>query len=135
MYTPATITLDGTAAFAHDGWQPVLEDTMGELGIRLVLNRIGPAAAETAADGWDGDRLRAFRRGEAIASVWLTAWDSDGDAAEFADRVQQAFPVALVERRDRRVLVLNLGDAPALDGTRLATDVWRRSRIDESDPR
>lgn len=133
---PATVTLDGTAAFARDGWRPVLEDTMGELGVWLVLNRMGPTAAESAANGWDGDRLRAFRRGEAIASIWLTAWDSDGDAAEFAALVQPAFPAARVERRDHSVLVLNISDAPAIDATRLAADVWRRSRIaGESDPR
>lgn len=133
--TPATVALGGTAAFARDGWKPVLEDTMGELGIRLVLDRMGPPAAESAADGWDGDRLRAFRRGDAIATVWLTAWDEDGDAAEFAALVQQAFPAAHVERRERRVLVLNLSEAPALDAARLAAEVWRRSRVDESDPR
>jgi hypothetical protein len=55
-----------------------------------------PAAASSAAAGWDGDRYYYFEndksRGRLL--VWKTVWDSADDASEFA----VAYRVALRSR-------------------------------------
>jgi hypothetical protein len=76
-------------------WPPELagaellhEDTIGELAISAVLLELGSSRprAETAATGWDGDRLRHYRtaEGEEVL-VWRTIWDRAADAQQFAD--------------------------------------------------
>jgi hypothetical protein len=58
-----------------------------------------------------------------MAIVWMTAWDTPIEAAEFADAMPSTLPEAHIERRDDRVLVL-LG---APDPETLATRVWART--------
>src|SRR5262249_13140620 len=70
--------------------------------------------------GWGGDRLAAFARGRDLVIVWLTAWDSEADAVEFADAFRVIEPSALLQRRGARVLVV-LGPAPPA----LPARVWR----------
>src|SRR5207253_5765870 len=43
-----------------------------------------------AAHGWDGDRYRVVEAGEGTGLVWVTAWDTATDAAQFVDAVGQA---------------------------------------------
>jgi hypothetical protein len=62
------------------------QNTLGELGIWVLLQDLGAAEVSAAAsDGWDGDRYLVARCGGELAFVWWTAWDSEPDAAEFAD--------------------------------------------------
>lgn len=68
------------------GWSVPLEDTFGEFQMRAWLTESGvPAAtAEAAAAGWGGDRLAVLEGpGGAWGVVMQTAWDTDGDAADF----------------------------------------------------
>ena len=81
---PTTINL-GSGSFVH-------EETMGEFGTRLFVyqhSRSQPDAVG-AAHGWDGDRYRVVEAGEGTGLVWVTAWDSATDAAQFVDAVGQA---------------------------------------------
>ena len=114
----------------RNGFTLVLADTLGELGVRTLASRYLPAqdAARVAA-GWGGDRLAAFARGQETVIVWLTAWDTEADAMEFADALRVIQPDASVERRGTRVLVL-LGPTPP----GLAATVWRRSLVDGAAP-
>lgn len=58
--------------------------TLGELSIRVVLERCTPAATN-AAEGWGGDRYTiASGPDGSVALLWSTVWDSEKDAAEFA---------------------------------------------------
>ncbi len=104
---PTPVAIGGTTELARRGYAPVLGDTLGELVVRILLERSLPRAraAEVAA-GWDGDRLVAFERGTVSLVAWMTAWDTPGDAAEFADAIRMAAPGARVERRGARVLIL-----------------------------
>jgi hypothetical protein len=123
---PVTIEIGGTESLTTDGWTRTFEDTLGELDIRALAGRFLPAERATiVADGWGGDRLCAFERGGALVLVWMTAWDSPGDAAEFADAMGTIAPGARVEHREDRVLVLV--DAPAAE--RLAARVWARTTL------
>jgi hypothetical protein len=78
---------------ALKGQKAVHEDTIGEMQIRLWLSIVGGAKnASDAAAGWAGDRLVAYERpGEpGYALVWLTQWDTEADAAEFAKAAEPA---------------------------------------------
>src|SRR5438309_868216 len=116
---PITVTLGGTDGLEASGFTRILEDTIGELGIRVLATRALPAErAVLVAAGWGGDRLRALQRGADLVLVWMTAWDSPADAGEFADALPGLVADARVERRGERGLVL-LGP-PGLDRAALA---------------
>src|SRR5207247_2307086 len=104
---PIVVTLGGTDRLEARGFRRILEDTIGELGIRVLATRALPAerAARIAA-GWGGDRLRALQRGDDLVLVWMTAWDSPADAGEFADALPGLVADARVERREERGLLL-----------------------------
>jgi hypothetical protein len=62
-------------------WKEVGRNVMGELQISVMLGRSGPKAAA----GWDGDRYAVFEGPEKkLAIVWLSTWDSEDEAREFA---------------------------------------------------
>jgi len=108
------------------GWTRVGTDQVGELGLRLVLEETLPKdEAARAAEGWDGDRLVAWRRGAAgpVAVVWASVWDSAADAAEAeaALRRTSAPPVA-IERRDATIAGV-WGDR-SVDAARLIGAAW-----------
>jgi len=126
---PVAFGLGGTEALEAAGWTRILEDTLGEFEVRVLSARALPAErAARVADGWGGDRLRALAQGDALVLVWMTAWDTSADAAEFAEALPAAVSDARVERRDDRVLVLL---PPAGEGTvdaeALAARVWSRT--------
>lgn len=114
--TPTHVALAGLAAlFASAHYEPVQEDTLGELETGVYLAQgTREDRARDAAEGWGGDRLYAFRGKEPVTSVvWLTSWDSahDADEAEHAARrIHDALPSntkaqALVERRGLSILI------------------------------
>ena len=120
---PRAIRLGGTEPLEAAGWVPTLEDTLGELQLRVLARHALPAErAASVADGWAGDRLRAFGRGDALLLVWMTAWDSPDEAREFAAAMPSIAAAARVERREDRVLVLTSSENLDLDA--LAARVW-----------
>ena len=80
----------GIATKLGAGWSEVAQDTLGELLIRIWTQIGGQSTLEarTAAEGWGGDRLALYRgpNGATIV-VLVSAWDSIGDAQEFAGSV------------------------------------------------
>ncbi len=132
---PVAITLAGTDELEADGWTRVVEDTLGELGVRVVAERALPEAdAVRVADGWDGDRLRALRRGGELLLVWMTAWDSVEDAGEFVAALPALFPGARITHRDQRALVvLGPGRASTVDLALLEARLWKRTRTTPAD--
>jgi hypothetical protein len=81
------VWLKATPLSAFKGKKPVHEDTVGELQIKLWLQYVGGAKnAGDAAAGWGGDRLLAYDNGDGpYTVVWLTQWDTEADATEFAN--------------------------------------------------
>jgi hypothetical protein len=124
---PVPIRLGGTRGLERAGFTPVLEDTLGELQLRVLAERtLPPASAATLAAGWGGDRLRALARGDDLVVVWLTAWDTTGDADEFAAAAPGVLADdAWVERRDDTVLVVL--PAPGVDPAAVGAAVWTGS--------
>jgi len=109
----------------------VLEDTIGELGIRILVGgELSPATAVRVADGWGGDRLRAFTKGDALVLVWMTAWDRAEDATDFAGAMPVVRPDARIDQRDDRVLVLLGPESPASPMlAALASRVWQHTQV------
>ncbi|KPL09378.1 hypothetical protein AMJ85_06740 [candidate division BRC1 bacterium SM23_51] len=90
---PTDIALD---ALTTDGLIPSenrYNNVAGEFGIRSLLGEGLPVReAETAAAGWDGDRLVSGGQLDgAYAIAWLSVWDSPRDAREFADALARFF--------------------------------------------
>ncbi|WP_276298901.1 hypothetical protein [Halorussus lipolyticus] len=63
-------------------------DTVGELVVRhsLRMNNLSFARAAKVADGWAGDRMYYYAAAGAKgpATHWLTKWESEAEAREFA---------------------------------------------------
>lgn len=80
----------------------VYSDTLGELGVRVFLQRaVGDYKAERAAAGWGGDSARLLRAqgvakdvaGEQVTAeyvTWVTTWDEVSDAQDFVEQANQA---------------------------------------------
>jgi len=122
---PIGIALRGTEEIEAAGWHRILEDTLGELTLRVLVRRaLTQDRAVAVADGWGGDRLRALARGDDLLLVWMTAWDAPADATEFFEAIPDVVPGARVERRGEQVLVL-VGPPDVLAG--LSARVWART--------
>jgi len=82
------------AELGGGGWRAAFRDTLGELGVRVFLERVvGEHRAARAAAGWSGDRVALYRdasAGEAGSDrelvIWLTTWDDVTDADDFAEQ-------------------------------------------------
>jgi len=77
------------------GREILLQNTLGELGVRIVLeSHLGKDWPRAAAVGWDGDRILLLSNGDADPILaWLTTWDSKRDAREFADAAKRVLAV------------------------------------------
>ena len=66
-----------------------MELSFGELDARLLLQgELAVTAAEAAAAGWDGGRLRTFQRGDRTALALRTVWDSTAEATQFCNAMR-----------------------------------------------
>jgi hypothetical protein len=64
--------------------KPVLEQTVGEYLVRLLLSTAhSKADAAQLASGWQGDLLSAFQEGDSLATAWISSWKTDKQAHEF----------------------------------------------------
>lgn len=105
---PEPIELPTVAAFETTGYSIVDEDTLGELDLSVFLAR--GTARDThpaAAEGWTGDRVRLYRRGDTAAIVWLVRFRDAREATEAEAELRRiAAPNERFHRRDRALLVL-----------------------------
>ena len=123
---PVAIALGGTETLA--GWTPVVQDTFGELFVRVIAERTLPRErAAAVAAGWGGDRLRALARGDELVLVWMTTWDTPADADEWSGALPELLPSAYVARRDLHVVAVIA--PPAVDGPATAAAVMDRTRF------
>lgn len=78
-----SVSLDGLDSIEAAGYQRVREDTLGELEVAIYLGRgTARGLAPEAGEGWAGDRVRVYRRGESVAAVWALRFDTEADALE-----------------------------------------------------
>jgi hypothetical protein len=92
-----------TFAALGSGFRAVLDDVVGEQGLRLMLEEwTGADPAERGAAGWGGDRYVVARRDDAgaraVAVGWHVVMDTDADAAELAEVFAHRFGQKCRER-------------------------------------
>jgi hypothetical protein len=81
---PQAVTVPDLSGRLGGGWRSGTELSFGELDARLLLQgELAVTAAEAAAAGWDGGRLRTFQRGDHTALALRTVWDSTAEATQF----------------------------------------------------
>jgi hypothetical protein len=81
---PQRVTVPDLRGRLGGGWRPGVELSFGELDARLLLqSELAVTAAQAAAAGWDGGRVRTFQRGDKTALVLRSVWDSTTEAAQF----------------------------------------------------
>ncbi len=89
---PIPITVPDLAARLGPDWRELEENTQGELDWQILVEQYvdAPTGAEAAA-GWGGDRFRLLRRDADGALIFAgrTAWDTDTDARQFFQAMQQ----------------------------------------------
>ena len=76
------MTIDLGTLKPGEGWKEVGRNVLGEMQMAIMLRKHGGKAA---AAGWDGDRYAVFEGPKnKLGLVWLSTWDSEDDAREFA---------------------------------------------------
>jgi hypothetical protein len=118
------------------GWHKADEDTLGELGLRIILeNAWGEKSSDVDLAGkWAGDRIAMLRRDKAACVIWLIAFRDPDSAARFVklyrktlDRVNGRRVAHRIEAKADAVLVV-IG-APAVLFKTLGPAVWKASVI------
>ena len=117
-----------------DDWELLDSNVIGELQWRIIFSEFGMSdrAAELAA-GWDGDRFGVFERDGELLLLLYTTWDTEADAAEFAQAyiglLDAKYPdqdeLTMVELRDQDVLIVEGGES---DDARALLRALSRSR-------
>ena len=121
---PRNVVLPDLASSLGEGWTLSGDGDLGELALATLTGAppvdVENAAAvdpsswtNEAASGWDGDRWQHYGNGERRVTLFASLWDSDADAAQFAEAVQREGRTVRVSG-DVVVLVAgNAGDAAA----------------------
>lgn len=66
-------------------WKEVHQNTLGMLGMQILLLAFGGEHAAARAEGWDGDRYVLWQAGDRDVVGWVTVWDEEGQAEDFAE--------------------------------------------------
>lgn len=114
---PTRIDIRDLSSLFPPDWKEIENNVLGELMVQVLFKRLlSEAEAKEVAAGWDGDRFVAFRRGNEVAFVWASAWDSPEDAEEFFQgyrrMLSKKYPEPpssgpyYIERREAQVLVV-----------------------------
>jgi hypothetical protein len=86
---PQAVDVPDLSGRLGPGWRSGIELSFGESDARLLLQgELAHTAAEAAAAGWDGGRLRTFQRGGSTALALRTVWDSTAEAGQFCDAMR-----------------------------------------------
>jgi len=132
------VKLAGYEKALHD-WKKVDEDTMGELMLKIMLERTmgeGTPYVE-AARKWAGDRLVALQKGKMLTVLWMIAFRDAGAAENFdqryagiLDKVLPGMTARKLAQRGPAVFVM-IGDG-AIRNHEYVDEVWKDSRIDNA---
>jgi hypothetical protein len=137
---PDTVTVAGYQSHMT-GWHRSDEDTLGELGLRIILeNTRGTSSPDVAlAARWAGDRIVMLRKGETVSVIWLLAFREAESAARFAALYRKVLdhmhgrPVAHRVELKGNALLVAIGEAAARFDA-LGPAVWKASAITAPPP-
>jgi hypothetical protein len=117
---PTPVAVAAMPASAGD-WRDLDVMDVGEEWVKEMLKlRLSSTQAGGAAAGWDGGEYRAWSRGDEVAVVLQTAWDTRDDAVEAAAAMQSWVEAGTDHAKvflatGNQVVVAFGSDAPALD--------------------
>ena len=116
MVAPMRIELPATPQMDAAGFHALDDETLGELELSVFFARGTNADRnESAAAGWNGDRIRVYERhvegGTETAFLWHLDWDTEADAIE-AEQAATRIGGMTVHREGAH-LVLERGLVPA----------------------
>jgi len=82
---PTRVVVPDVRAVLDEGWDVLVEDTLGEFTVGLYLDTELPSEhAWQAAAGWDGDTFVVWEHEDGRRLlVWRTIWDGNAEAVEF----------------------------------------------------
>lgn len=120
--TPARFEWPALASHElFEGFQVLEENVLGEVQWRIVFAEHGfRDEAESAAAGWDGDRWAVLKdqdSGELLLLI-RTAWDTEGDAVEFASAYSRLLEVKYAERQVPTRIVRDGAEVLIVEGGR-----------------
>ncbi len=82
---PTQVEFKDLAKALPEGARLLEQNVLGELGVFILLKQfMGEDEARPAAAGWDGDSFAAFDVAGGTALVWVSNWDGEDHAEEFA---------------------------------------------------
>lgn len=117
---PMPVDVPDLASELGDGWEDLDVQGVGEMWLDQALRlRLDGTESDAAAAGWDGGIYRAWSHGDAVALVLATAWDTEADAAEFAEAMgswiaASGQPATVLPAEGTAVRVLFASDADTL---------------------
>jgi hypothetical protein len=99
------------AAVPSGAWSEVYADGLGEIDTRILLREFltDRDRADAAAAGWDGDVYRLLEGPGGEVLVWVSRWDTESEAAEFARAAERALRERYRGSAGRRVMVERIG--------------------------
>jgi hypothetical protein len=131
-----TVKLAGYENVLRD-WKKVDEDTLGELMLKIVIERtMGEDTPYVeASTKWAGDRIVALQKGKSMTVLWMLVFRSAADADNFAQlysgilgKVLPGTTARKIDRRGPSVFVM-IGDG-AIRNREFIPEVWKQSSID-----
>jgi hypothetical protein len=149
---PVRIKVDGYQKQLA-GWNKVLEDTYGELALRLIMQTsFGRDASEVdVARRWAGDRMVVLSRANEETVIWIAAFNDEQGASLFANFYRKVLDRVDGQQNLQGVLDENNGPTPhdlqqsgnnvlviagpgAAKFADLAPAVWQASKISDPNP-
>jgi hypothetical protein len=89
------------SASVNDDWNLKKTDRFGEYFIFVMLdNWLSIDDAEQAAEGWGGDFINYYEKGDDFVFTWNIVWDSKDDAYEFYSAFQDMLYNASAEKQN-----------------------------------
>jgi hypothetical protein len=89
-----------------EGWSLVYQDVMGEFFVRQVLRaHLDGLSANKSAEGWRGDVLQLYERGNGYMLRWKILWENEGKAAEFSEAFTRLLKGVGAERIGERTWI------------------------------
>jgi hypothetical protein len=118
-----------------EGCRFVYENTVGELALSVLFSDWQDSAPRSAWEGWDGDRYLVARCEGRLGLLWISSWDTEADAREFAEAYEPiAEPLAAAAGLDSAPRVTLRGRQVIVASERLSAQVAalfsaRRQRV------
>lgn len=137
---PVEITLAGYQS-QMPAWVRVYENTLGEITVRIILERnlgdLDPGLA--VARQWAGDRIVVLQRESLLTVCWLVVFTDERSAQRFAATYASLLDRLLGQRTPHRIdyhagEVLVLIGESARRFTQLAPALWKETRLQPALP-